>query len=118
MIHYFYLKFISSGLSDDEGESKPTSPQSSTSTNNNKQNKKPAGRESATTQFGEDIIPNQKATSALHNLLNGSSGTSSPKKEPTMLEKMMAGGRGSAIGKDKRREEKGKYQFNERQILY
>lgn len=117
LILYFFFKFTWSGLSDDDdGDSKPTSPQSTNTINKNKQNKRTAGRE--TTQFDEDVIPSQKATSALDNLLNGSAGTSSPKKKPTMLEKMMAGDGGSVVAKDKRKKEKGWYWFNLYQILH
>ncbi|XP_066919700.1 fas-binding factor 1 homolog [Clytia hemisphaerica] len=71
------------GFSDDEA-SKPKSPI--------KSKKKPAVANSTASSFDDDLFPDEKATSALDNLLNGSSTTSDKKtKKPTMLEQMMSG---------------------------
>ena len=109
-----FILSIPSGLSDDEiGNTKSPRGTTSTNTSTSKRNKNPA---STSTVFGEDVIPSQKATSALDNLLNGSA-SSSTKKKPTMLEQMMAGGGGSSVEKNKKRTERGWFNYFKKKSL-
>ena len=79
LVHILLTPMLS-GFSDDEA-SKPKSPVKS---------KKQTT--ASTTSFDDDLFPEEKATSALDNLLNGSSSKSDKKtKKPTMLEQMMSG---------------------------
>jgi len=74
VISLFTTIFTISGFSDEETPKKPS----------------PSKNRKKAVDLGDDLIPSEKATSALDNLLNNSP-SHKKTKQPTMLEQMMSG---------------------------